>query len=362
MSFSVSEILGFIEGRVVNLEVLGDCLNTIRVDRPSSLAYSTAHDLAFFFSKAFMHELPTAHPGILITGDPFVSPLEKAGLSLWKGSAVISCADPYLALALLSEKFAPSLSSAAHVPGILDQELLAPQIHPTAVVSPSADLALGVEIGAHCVIEDQVQIGRGTVVYAGCVIGKAASIGENGVLFPGVVLYEGTRVGDRVRLHSGVVLGSDGFGYAPKRAGKKVVGHQKIYHLGKVIVGDDVEIGANSCVDRGTFGDTSIANQVKLDNLVHVGHNARLDEGAIVCGGTCLAGNAKIGKFAYIGGLSGITNHVEVGDGGSVGALTLVTKDVEPGGTAVGNPQREYKAHFRVNALLNKLLGERRKK
>jgi UDP-3-O-[3-hydroxymyristoyl] glucosamine N-acyltransferase len=158
------------------------------------------------------------------------------------------------------------------------------------------------------------------------------------------------------------VIGSDGFGYAPKKQGSQVTGHQKIYHLGRVVVGDDVEMGANCCVDRSTLGETRIEKNSKLDNLVHLGHNSYLGEGAVICGGTCLAGNARVGKYAYVGGLTGIGNHVHVGDGATVGALTMVTKDVQAGGTAVGNPQRDRREHFRAHALLSRLLEERRSK
>ncbi|CAM6054194.1 unnamed protein product [Sphagnum tenellum] len=180
-------------------------------------------------------------------------------------------------------------------------------------------------------------------------------MGDSTVLFPRVTLYESTRVGSRVRIHAGAVLGSDGFGYSPKKdeISKQPLGHQKIYHLGCVHIEDDVEIGANSCIDRGTIGETRIGRYSKLDNLVHIGHNARLDEGAVICGGTCLAGNASVGRYAYVGGLSGIGNHVHVGDGAKVGALTMVTKDVANASSAVGNPQRDAKEHFRAHALLS---------
>jgi UDP-3-O-[3-hydroxymyristoyl] glucosamine N-acyltransferase LpxD len=364
VSFSVQDIVGFVQslqGRVVNSEELGDRLSEIRVDQPVSLGGARPSDLTFFFSKAFQHELPTAKPGILITGDAFVQPMKAAGLPLWKKSAVIACSDPYLAMALLSEKFAEKLSSIAHVPQI-ETSSEKNEVHPTAVISPGVELGQGVKIGPFCVIENGAKIGSGAVLYSHCYVGPGCVIGENSVLFPRVSLYEWTRVGNRVRIHSGSVLGSDGFGYAPRREGARVVDHQKIYHLGKVIVEDDVEIGSNCTVDRGTFGETRIGKKAKLDNLVHLGHNSRLDEGAIICGGTCLAGNASVGKFAYIGGLTGIVNHVHIGDGAMVGASGLVTKDVPPGGTAVGNPQREYKEHFRAHALLSKLLSDRRKK
>jgi len=355
MSFGVNDILKWTDGRLANADALEGREAKISVSRPVPLASARPGDLAFFFNRQYQSELHQASPGVLITGEPFVKPLAAAGLPFWKTCAVIACEDPYLAMALLSEKFAEELSSVAHL--TTQTETF---VHPSAVVHPTVELGKNVRVGAHCVIEAEARIGAGTVLYAGCFVGTRSVIGESTVLFPGVTVYEWTEVGSRVRLHAGVVLGSDGFGYAPKRSGKQVIGHQKIFHLGRVVVEDDVEIGANSCVDRGTFGETRIGKSAKLDNLVHIGHNSRLDEGAIVCGGTCLAGNASLGKFAYVGGLTGITNHVHVGDGASVGALSLVTKDVPPGATAVGNPQREHREHFKAHALLSRMLAERK--
>jgi UDP-3-O-[3-hydroxymyristoyl] glucosamine N-acyltransferase LpxD len=362
VSFSVKQILDWTGGRVVNAEEVGSRMDQIRVQRPASLGLAKSSDLAFFFSRIFEKELPTADPGILIIGEPFAGPLKQARLPFWTTSAVIACQDPYLAMAVLSEKFAAVLSTVSYVLDRTPTETKKSQIHPTAIIAPTVRLGEGVQIGPYCVIEDQAQIGRNTVIYAGCYIGPQCEIGENCVLFPKVTLYEWTQIGDRTRIHAGCSLGADGFGYAPKRSGSQPVGHQKIYHIGRVIIESDVEIGANCTVDRGTFGDTRIGKNAKLDNLVHVGHNARIEEGAVICGGTCLAGNAVLGKYVYVGGLSGITNHVHVGDGAKVGAMSLITGDVPPEGTAVGNPQREYREHFRAHALLSKLLRERRSK
>lgn len=354
-SFSVTQVCAWVGGRVANASELGDGIESIRVERPASLAGAKASELAFFFSRAYQHELPSAQPGILITGEAFVKPMAAAGLPFWKSTAIVVCADPYLAMAQLSEKFAEQLSSVTH----LAAESLAetaetggrPQIHPTAVVDPSAELGAGVQVGAHVVIEAGAKIGAGTVFYPGVYVGPGCVLGERCVLFPNVVLYEWVQLGHRVRIHANTTLGADGFGYAPRIP----TGHQKIYHLGRVVVGDDVEIGANSSVDRGTIADTRIGRQAKLDNQVHLGHNCQVDEGAIICGATALAGNASVGRFAYIGGITGITNHVHVGDGAKVGAMTLVSKDVPPGGTAVGNPQREHKEHFRTHGWLNRM-------
>ena len=361
MGFSAKDVINCTGGRLANLNDF-DSTQTdwekIRVDRPASLGNSKPSELAFFFSRAFEQELGSANPGILITGENFIDPLKGATLPFWRTTAVIACRDPYLALAQLSALFAESLSSVAHV----EANTQPSEIHSTAVVAPTVELGAKVKIGPYCIIEDFTRIGAGTILYPGCYVGPRCVIGEATVLFPRVTLYEWTQLGDRVRIHAGSVLGSDGFGYAPKLEDGQVYGHQKIYHLGRVVVEDDVEIGANSCVDRGTFGETRISKYSKLDNLVHIGHNSRLDEGAVICGGTCLAGNASVGKYAYVGGLTGIGNHVHVGDRAKVGALTMVTKDVAPGGTVVGNPQRDSKAHFRAHALLSKLLVERRSK
>jgi UDP-3-O-[3-hydroxymyristoyl] glucosamine N-acyltransferase len=129
-----------------------------------------------------------------------------------------------------------------------------------------------------------------------------------------------------------------------------------------VVIGDDVEIGANTCIDRGTFDSTQIAKNVKIDNLVQIGHNARLDEGVVICGGSCVAGNAHLGKFVYMGGVSGVNNHIQVGDGAQIGACSCITKDIPPGGTGVGNPQRTHSEHFRTHAFLNRLQATRGKK
>ena len=359
MAFTLDQIIAWSGGRLANADVLDPAKRAgIQVDRPVPLGGSRSGQLAFFFNKAYQAELTTADPSILITADPFLKPLEASGLPIWKKAAIVSCPDPYLAMADLSVHFAEALSS---VGPPRKNPVGAPEIHGTSVVSPEATLAQGVRVGPHCVIEKGAKLGAGVILGPGCTIGPSAEIGAGSVLFAGVHVYELTRIGERARIHAGSVIGSDGFGYAPVRSGGKVTGHRKIYHLGRVVIGNDVEIGANCCIDRATFGETRLADHVKLDNDVHIGHNATLDEGAVVCGGTALAGRASIGPYAYVGGLTGIANDVRIGDGAQVGALTLVTKDVEPGSSAVGVPAREYEKHFRIHAMLNRMLSDRRK-
>jgi UDP-3-O-[3-hydroxymyristoyl] glucosamine N-acyltransferase len=332
-------------------------IEQVRVESPAELGKSKSSQVGFFFSKSYQNELMTAAPGVLITAEPFVKPLEASGLPIWKKSVIISCLDPYLAMALISKMLAPQLSTAAHV----DESLGQAEIHPTAVVASSAELAEGVTVGPHCTIDDGVRIGAGTRLYPGCFVGNGSVIGKNCVLFPRVTLYERTQLGDRVRLHAGVVIGADGFGYAPRRENGKVVSHEKIYHIGRVVIGNDVEIGANTCVDRGTIGDTVIGDMAKIDDQVMIGHNCKLDTGAVLCGNAGLAGRAKIGKFAYVGGMAGIGNDVEVGDGAMIGALAVVAADVAPGAAMLGNPSRLARDHNRIQVLLNRMLREKEK-
>jgi len=357
MSFSVEEILQFTGGRLVNGDALGASVSTIKVSKPTTLAGSTSSNITFFFSREYEQELLRASPGIMITGQAFVKPMEAARLPLWSATAIIACDDPYYAMALLSEKFAALVSTVAHVRTNEETE-----IHPSAVIHSSATIGRGTKIGANCVIEEGARIGAGSVLYPGCYVGPKVEMGEHCVLFPNVTLYEWTQIGDRIRIHANTVIGADGFGYAPKRSNGAVIGHQKIYHLGKVVIGNDVEIGANSCVDRSTMGETRIGNQAKLDNKVHIGHNAEVGDGAVICGGVCLAGRTRVGKFAYIGGMTGISNQVSVGDGATVGAMSLLSKDVPPKGAVLGNPQRDHKEHFKVHAMLNRMCADRESK
>ncbi|MGK5081832.1 UDP-3-O-(3-hydroxymyristoyl)glucosamine N-acyltransferase [Bdellovibrionota bacterium FG-1] len=367
-SFGVSEICRWIGGRVVNGELLEAALDSIRVECAGALGKSQPNEVAFFFSKNYQQELPSARPGILVTGEAFVGPLLASGLPCLKTSVIVACPDPYLGMALISEKLARGLSTVAHlVADALDRKG-PPEVHPSAVVDSSAELGLGVKVGAHSVIEAGARIGAGSVIYPGCFVGPKCLVGECCVFFPNVVIYEGSLIGNRVRIHANSTVGSDGFGYAVQVEktvqGIRPLKHHKIYHLGKVVIGDDVEIGANSCIDRGTLSDTRIERGAKIDNQVHLGHNSFIDEGAILCGAVTLAGHASVGKFAYVGGLTGVTNQVHIGDGAKVAAMTLVSKDIAPGQTAVGNPQRAHREHFRVHAWLNKLAlkGTRRSK
>lgn len=330
MEFSVKDILSWTSGRLVNFDESSESVRRVKIKNISTLPNARSSDIAFFFSKEYQNEVLNAQPGVLITGEAFVEPLSKAGIALWKSAVVIACKDPYLAMALISEHFADEDSKS--------------EVHPTAVIHPTAQVGKNVKIGPYCVVE------------------KNCSIGDDSVLFSHVVLYANTKIGKRARLHSQTVIGSDGFGYAPVTENGLVINHQKIWHVGNVIIGDDVEIGAGTKVDRATFGSTTIGDKVKIDNHCHLAHNVKVGEGSIICGGSCLAGGAEVGKFVYIGGLCAFLNRVKIGDRAKITGMTGVGHDVPAGGVVSGIPARPHRENYKLQVLFNRLLEERKSK
>ena len=209
-----------------------------------------------------------------------------------------------------------------------------PGIHPTACVADSAQLAEHVVIGANCVVEDGVVIGAGTVIQANCVIGYKSVIGEKCLLYPLVSTREFTEIGDRVIIHNGTVVGSDGFGYAVQKDGSRT----KIPQIGRVVIEDDVEIGANVAIDRARFGKTRIGKGTKIDNLVQIAHNVVIGEHSVMCGQSGISGSSTVGSRCILAGQAGLAGHLEVGDGAIVGAQAGVMKDVAPGDFVMGSP------------------------
>jgi UDP-3-O-[3-hydroxymyristoyl] glucosamine N-acyltransferase len=221
---------------------------------------------------------------------------------------------------------------------ILPATPIAQGIHATAVIAPSAKLGPGVGVGPYAVIEDGVEIGAGCEIGAHCVLGKGARLGERCRLYPRVTLYSGARLGANVIVHAGAVIGSDGFGYVPAAEGK----HLKFPQVGEVEIGDDVEIGANATIDRGSLGRTEIARGVKIDNLVQIAHNVRIGENSVVAAQTGIAGSSFVGRRVVIGGQVGIAEHCTIEDGAIVGAQAGVPSNKRlPGGRVYwGTPAR----------------------
>lgn len=233
-----------------------------------------------------------------------------------------------------------------------------PGVDPTAVVRAGVRLGSGVHIGAHAVVDADVVIGNGTAVYPGCHIAGGCRIGENCTIRSNVVLYPGVRIGDRVVLHAGVVVGSDGFGYV--RDGEEYV---QFPQLGEVRIEDDVEIGANSTIDRGSLASTRIERGTKLDNLVHVAHNVRIGKRTVIAAQTGVSGSCDIGDDAVIAGQVGVADHVRIDAGGVVGAQCGIPsgKRIRAGRVFWGTPARpldDIKIQQAHISRLPKMAGE----
>jgi UDP-3-O-[3-hydroxymyristoyl] glucosamine N-acyltransferase len=246
--------------------------------------------------------------------------------------------NPYLAFQQAVRVFRPDLYRP--VPGV----------HPTAVIAPGATLGEDVSIGPYCVVEAGARIGARSTVMAGGYVGGRAEVGEACFLYPRVVIREECVIGARCILHSGVVVGADGFGFAFD-AGR----YHKIPQVGNVVIGDDVEIGANSCVDRATTDSTRIGDGTKLDNLVQIGHNVSIGRHCIVVAQVGVAGSTELEDYVTLGGQVGIAGHLRIGKGAVVAAQSGVTRNVKSKEVVSGYPAITHGAWKRVSVLLQRL-------
>ena len=303
----------------------------------SSLEDATPDSLTFMVDSSKLAENHGINPGVIL--------LKPEDSGLFSGPRIV-VADPYLAYATVSELFATGFKEIG--------------VHSSAVIDPSVSLGSNVRVGAHAVIAAHCQLGDGVLVGANTVIERDCSVGADSVIDSSVTIYTNTRIGMRCRISSGAVLGASGFGYAPD-------GHswRRIEQLGGVRIGDDVDIGANTTIDRGTIGDTLIGHRVKLDNLIHIAHNVKVGDDTIMAACVGIAGSADIGKRCRIGGRSSINGHIIIVDDVVLHALAFVTKSI----TVVGEytsavPAQPARQWRRTLAHLNRLdkLVERIKK
>ena len=292
-------------------ELRGDGAGLIEGIAPLTAAKS--NQLGFLANPKYRAQLSKSAAGAVL--------VDAANADLCRTSALI-VSNPYLAFARATGLFANSPTPTGRV-------------DPRAIIDPSAQLNQGVTVGPNAVIEAGVKIGAGTVIGANSVVGANTVIGQNCYLAANVTLYHKVQLGDRVTIHSGAVIGADGFGFAPNGQG----GWQKIHQLGGVRIGSDVEIGANTTVDRGALADTVIGNQVILDNHVQIGHNAVVGDGTAMAAFSGIAGSATVGKHCILAGAVGVVGHITVADGVQVTAKSLVTKSITvPGSYSAGTP------------------------
>ncbi len=288
----------------------------------ATLQQADSGQLSFLANPTFKKYLSTTQASAVI--------LREQDSEGFEGNALI-IDNPYLAYARLTALFNPVQHSIG--------------IHPSASIDDSVQLGDKLSIGANVVIGADAVIGDNCVIGAGVVIGEGSSIGANSFFYPNVSVYHNVHMGEACIVHSGVVVGSDGFGFAPD--GEKRV---KIHQLGGVRIGNDVELGAGTCIDRGALDDTVLGDGVKTDNLVHIAHNVKIGNNTVMCGCSGVAGSSTIGNNCVIAGAVGIINHVTIVDDVTVTAGTLVTKSIkEPGVYSSGTPMM-LNADWRKNA------------
>jgi UDP-3-O-[3-hydroxymyristoyl] glucosamine N-acyltransferase len=290
-------------------ELVGD--PSLQIKGAASLTEATPGEISFFANRKYVALLRKTRASAVFVPADFAEAITPAQIRV---------ANPTKAFEQVVLKFAP------------EPITFAPGIHPTAVVDASAQLGEGVSIQPHAVIEAGARIADDTIIGAGSYIGHETVIGPGCLIYPRVTIRERSRIGSRVIIHSGAVIGADGFGF------EMVDGRQqKIQQLGIVQIDDDVEIGANTTVDRARFGRTWIQQGVKIDNLVQIAHNVVIGKNSVIVAQTGISGSTRVGQRVMMGGQVGIVGHLEIGDGTAIGAQSGISKSV-PGGVWFGYP------------------------
>ena len=298
MNFTVKELAALSGG-----ELVGD--STLKITGVTSLGEATEEEVSFFANRKYVGLLRKTRASAVFVPPDFAEPIN---------AAQIRVSNPTKAFEQVVLKFAPKPIT------------FAPGIHPSAVVDPSAQLGDRVSIQPLAVIEAGTQIGDDTIIGAGSYVGHETIIGSACQIYPNVTIRERSRIGSRVIIHSGAVIGADGFGF------EMIDGRQeKIQQLGIVQIDDDVEIGANTTVDRARFGRTWIQQGVKIDNLVQIAHNVVIGKNTVIAAQTGIAGSVQIGQRVLIGGQVGIIGHIEIGDNTAIGAQSGIPKNISGG-------------------------------
>ncbi len=311
---------------LVGGEIVGD--SDISISGVAGIKEARKGEITFLANSKYLSFLDETEASAVITSKDVVS----------KRKSLIRTSNPSQAFTKVIALFASSNHS-----GISG-------IHPTSVIDPSVVLGKEVAIGPHVVIEKDCSIGNKTVIQANSFIGSGSTIGSDTLIYPNVTVRERTEIGDRVIIHSGTVIGSDGYGY---ESVDEI--HVKIPHTGMVRIEDDVEIGANVCVDRGRFDATWIKKGTKIDNLVQIAHNVIIGENCLIVSQAGISGSTKLGKNVVLAGQAGLVGHIELGDCVVVGAGAGVTKSIPANSVVLGQPARPLSEQKRIIALTAKL-------
>jgi UDP-3-O-[3-hydroxymyristoyl] glucosamine N-acyltransferase len=298
---TLGELAGYVGGTVI-----GD--DRIVIRKVASIEEAGPSDITFLANPRYQRFLVSSGASAVIVGRGVISDGPSR-----PGLGYLEAADPYVAFAKILQLFSPAPSYSK-------------QVSPQAHIDPTADLKAGVTVFPHVFVGGGVHVGTSTVLYPGVFLGERVWVGQDCVLHPNVVVRDGCRIGNRVVLHPGVVIGSDGFGYAGEDDQRV-----KIPQVGIVEVEDDVEIGANTTVDRATLGRTLIGRGAKIDNLVQIAHNVVVGENSVIAAQAGIAGSTRIGRDVMLGGRVGIINHLTIGDGARIGPGSGILRSVPPG-------------------------------
>lgn len=321
MRFTLKEVAHLVNGKLV-----GD--PNVAITGISGIKEAGKGDITFLANSKYASLVETTKAAAIITSR---EPVETS-------KPLIKTDNPSIA-------FTKMVSLAAH-----DSIKHPGGIHPTAVISPNAQIAKDVAIGAYAVVEDDVEIGAGSIIYSGCYLGCRAKVGKKCLIYSHVSIRERIEIGDRVIIHSGAVIGSDGFGFAMVRGVQ-----EKIPQIGTVSIEDDAEIGANVTIDRARFNKTVIGKRTKIDNLVQIAHNVVTGENCIIVAQAGVSGSTTLGKGVIVAGQAGIVGHIRIGDKAIVAAQAGVTKSIPAGIKVSGYPAKPHETALRVNACLQRL-------
>jgi len=325
MTFAASQIALLINGKIE-----GD--PSVIVDSFGKIEEARSGQLSFLANLKYEEFLYSTNASVIILNADYE--LKKP-----VNATLVRVADAYTAFATLLGKY---------------QEMMTQQlsgVQEPSYIAKTASYGEKVFIGAFAYLGENVKIGNESKIFPNAFIGDGVSIGNRCIIHPGVKIYHGTVIGNNVTIHAGTVIGSDGFGFAPQADGS----FKKVPQIGNVIIEDNVEIGANTTIDRATIGSTVIKAGAKLDNLIQIAHNVEIGNSTVIAAQAGVSGSTKIGKNAMIGGQVGIVGHINIGDGAKINAQSGVSKSIESGKAVTGSPAYDYTSALRSQAVTRKL-------
>ena len=325
MTFTASQIAILINGKIE-----GDA--NASVSSFGKIEEAKNGQLSFFANPKYEEYLYTTAASIIIINEAFE-------LKQPVNATLIRVPDAYTAFATLLSKYQEMAQQ--KLTGVQDP----------VYISKSASHGKNVFIGAFSYLGDNTVVGDNTKIYPNVFLGNNVKVGDNSIIHPGVKIYNDCVIGNNVIIHAGTIIGSDGFGFAPQQDGS----FKKVPQIGNVVIEDNVEIGANTTIDRATIGSTIIKTGAKLDNLIQVAHNVEIGNSTVIAAQVGISGSTKIGTGVMIGGQAGIVGHIDIGDGAKINAQSGVSKTLEPRKAVTGSPAQDFTASLRSQAMIRKL-------